>query len=260
MINFFRKIRQRLLTENKVSKYMFYALGEIVLVVIGILIALQINNWNELKKERLKEYQILMALQKDFRVNKANLDRTTIWLPQLMDTLAKGLTYIGKDALQSSEQMQNTITYTSYSLTDVVDGSLTSVLSSEKLELISNDSLKYRLTAYPSIVKKFQKQEALLENYVLEKQRPILRKYITLLDIIDIPSEYKPGFAQLKKEVVKSDYKGLLNDREYQNAIAGILIQNSLLLQYANEIIKETELIIMLLDDTLQNNPYYDSN
>ena len=56
MIKFFRRIRQRLLSENKFSKYLLYAIGEIVLVVIGILIALQINNWNEDKKNnRLEE-------------------------------------------------------------------------------------------------------------------------------------------------------------------------------------------------------------
>jgi len=55
MIKFFRKIRQQLLTENKFSKYLIYAIGEIVLLVIGILIALQINNWNEnQKKGKLK--------------------------------------------------------------------------------------------------------------------------------------------------------------------------------------------------------------
>lgn len=52
MIKFFRKIRQKLLSENKFSKYLIYAIGEIVLVVIGILIALQINNWNEDNKEK----------------------------------------------------------------------------------------------------------------------------------------------------------------------------------------------------------------
>ncbi len=55
MIKFFRKIRQRLLTENKFSKYLIYAIGEIILVVIGILIALQINNWNELNKIKKSE-------------------------------------------------------------------------------------------------------------------------------------------------------------------------------------------------------------
>ncbi len=60
MIKFFRKIRQRLLSENKFSKYLIYAIGEIILVVIGILIALQINNWNEgIKKDELvKSYLV----------------------------------------------------------------------------------------------------------------------------------------------------------------------------------------------------------
>tara|TARA_R110001592_G_scaffold107811_2_gene301605 strand:+ start:328 stop:1080 length:753 start_codon:yes stop_codon:yes gene_type:complete len=52
MIKFFRKIRQKMLTENKFSKYLIYAIGEIILVVIGIMIALSINNWNESKKEQ----------------------------------------------------------------------------------------------------------------------------------------------------------------------------------------------------------------
>jgi len=62
MIKFFRQIRQSLIMENKTSKYFKYAIGEIVLVVIGILIALQINNWNEnRKKETLKkEYNIAL--------------------------------------------------------------------------------------------------------------------------------------------------------------------------------------------------------
>ena len=62
MIKFFRKIRQRLLTENKFSKYLLYAIGEIVLVVIGILIALQINNWNAEKKIEKEEIGILSNL------------------------------------------------------------------------------------------------------------------------------------------------------------------------------------------------------
>ena len=49
MIKFFKKIRKKLLSKNKLSSYLIYATGEIVLVVMGILIALQINNWNEYK-------------------------------------------------------------------------------------------------------------------------------------------------------------------------------------------------------------------
>ena len=69
MIKFFRKIRQRLLTENKFSKYFLYAIGEIFLVVIGILIALQINNWNQNLKELKKENELLISLQQEISAN-----------------------------------------------------------------------------------------------------------------------------------------------------------------------------------------------
>ncbi len=69
MIKFFRHIRQRLLTQNKFSNYLLYAIGEILLVVIGILLALQINNWNEdkiLQTDIQKSLaQILSDLQQD---------------------------------------------------------------------------------------------------------------------------------------------------------------------------------------------------
>ncbi|MEJ2585762.1 MAG: DUF6090 family protein, partial [Robiginitalea sp.] len=62
MLRFFRQIRQRLLTENRFSKYLLYAVGEILLVVIGILIALQIDNWNEDRKERALEQKVLIQI------------------------------------------------------------------------------------------------------------------------------------------------------------------------------------------------------
>jgi len=69
MIKFFRKIRQRLLSENKFSKYLVYAIGEIVLVVIGILIALSINNWNELQKLNEREISVAKELYKELNEN-----------------------------------------------------------------------------------------------------------------------------------------------------------------------------------------------
>ncbi len=65
MIKFFRKIRQQMLTENKFSKYLLYAIGEIILVVIGILIALQINTWNEGRKLANQETLYLNRLLSD---------------------------------------------------------------------------------------------------------------------------------------------------------------------------------------------------
>lgn len=65
MIPFLRHIRQKLLTENKLVNYLKYAVGEILLVVIGILIALQVNNWNENRKTRMFEQEILSLIDKN---------------------------------------------------------------------------------------------------------------------------------------------------------------------------------------------------
>ena len=75
MIKFFRKIRQKLLTENKFSKYLLYAIGEIVLVVIGILIALQINNWNENISNQLRFENILSELRDDLKTDIINSEK-----------------------------------------------------------------------------------------------------------------------------------------------------------------------------------------
>ena len=69
MIKFFRKIRQRLLAENRFSKYLLYAIGEIMLVVIGILIALQVNNLNERNKLFKQEEEILLLLDEELHDN-----------------------------------------------------------------------------------------------------------------------------------------------------------------------------------------------
>ena len=74
MIKFFRHIRQRLLSENKFSKYLLYAIGEILLVVIGILIALQVNNWNEERKERRVELKFFRNLKNDLHADLERLD------------------------------------------------------------------------------------------------------------------------------------------------------------------------------------------
>lgn len=85
MLKFFRKIRQNLLSEGKTTKYFKYAIGEIVLVVIGILIALQINNWNEENKERLVEKQRYQNILNDLVSDEAHIDQMITDLIQKQD-------------------------------------------------------------------------------------------------------------------------------------------------------------------------------
>jgi len=74
MIPFFRKIRKKMADDNKPMKYMRYAIGEIFLVVIGILIALQINNWNEEKKEQVQERKYLIEIKKNLESDLVQIE------------------------------------------------------------------------------------------------------------------------------------------------------------------------------------------
>lgn len=75
MIKFFRQIRLDLIEKNKTGKYLKYAIGEIILVVIGILIALQINNWNESRKQAKTEKEFITSLKSDLKQDRAFIER-----------------------------------------------------------------------------------------------------------------------------------------------------------------------------------------
>lgn len=92
MIKFFRKIRQNLLNEGKTSKYFKYAIGEIILVVIGILIALQINNWNETKKQKKQLDSIYITVQQNLKTDLVNIKEPIEFYETLDSTLTKVLT------------------------------------------------------------------------------------------------------------------------------------------------------------------------
>ena len=77
MINFLRRIRRELINENKTSIYLVYAVGEVVLVVFGILIALQIDNWNEGRKQEVIEIQFLKSIKQDLKSDTIYLNRRT---------------------------------------------------------------------------------------------------------------------------------------------------------------------------------------
>ncbi|WP_223032875.1 DUF6090 family protein [Hanstruepera marina] len=85
------------MSENKTSKYFKYAIGEIILVVIGILIALQINNWNETRKDTIKERQLLDNLQIEFKDNLKELDSVAKNIDTVIAALEKIFHLFGSD-------------------------------------------------------------------------------------------------------------------------------------------------------------------
>src|SRR5210317_2071092 len=143
MIKFFRNIRQNLLSEGKTGKYLKYAIGEIVLVVIGILIALQINNWNEARKAKEFELKILKELQtslsNDFNyISNHSLgyrNNQTIKAVAYFETLIKG-----ED--RSVDSLRHYFNWLTYGLTFQLNSGPYESLKSIGVDKISNDSLR----------------------------------------------------------------------------------------------------------------------
>ncbi|MDF0705775.1 MAG: DUF6090 family protein [Bacteroidota bacterium] len=93
MIKFFRNIRRTLINQGKTSKYLKYALGEIVLVVIGILLALQINNWNEHRKEEASKKKLMLNIRAELMENKLRMEGHILGLHNSNMVLSKVLQF-----------------------------------------------------------------------------------------------------------------------------------------------------------------------
>lgn len=144
-------MRQKLLTENKFSKYMIYALGEIVLVVIGILIALSINNWNESRKESLIEQnylkRLLVDLESDYKTLtfSKGLSNDRINQIKLLTDVIKNPLMPNENAILIIESIEK-VTWRSYlPLSKIVYNEL---LNSGKMSLIQSEKLRNLLSNY----------------------------------------------------------------------------------------------------------------
>lgn len=148
MIKFFRKIRQNLIMENNTGKYFKYAIGEIVLVVVGILIALQINNWNEDNKDRHLENTYLNRLAEDLEkdlvdldieINK-RLDKAEVDKKMTLDLA--GINYQLKRGIKEEEMNGILFVWAQFYPNN---NTYLELLSTGNLNLIKNDSIKNAL-------------------------------------------------------------------------------------------------------------------
>ncbi len=89
MLRFFRLIRRKLIEEKKTRQYIWYAIGEILLVMIGILLALQINNWNEAKKERITELNYLVGI-------KTDIENDILAINRRINITLRSISWLGK--------------------------------------------------------------------------------------------------------------------------------------------------------------------
>ncbi len=143
MFKFFRKIRQRLLVENKLSKYLIYAIGEIVLVVIGILIALSINNWNENRKMRIEEYNYLQRIYSDLEKDSIYISERSIKSKHEVDNYYTFIHEAYKEQ-KTKEEFSKLVSLNWYSSDhlSIQNSTFKEMINAGKFDLISNDSLK----------------------------------------------------------------------------------------------------------------------
>ena len=158
MIKFFRHIRKSLLMENKTGKpalpagrYFKYAIGEIVLVVIGILIALQINNWNEFRKEREKEKAYMVRLQDDISKDLEQLELNYDFYTQVFDFGNLALLYVEDEDAQSMTNWNLLVSFFHASqIWPIIPTTSTfeELKSSGEFSLIQNITLRNTLSFY----------------------------------------------------------------------------------------------------------------
>jgi len=148
MIKFFRKIRQKMLSENKFSKYLIYAIGEIILVVIGILIALSINNWNENRKNRISESEYYCKLLADFELDRQNIAELYKESQHKIETSKKLLLDLNNKNRDKSFLVNNYLQALRTNAFSPSKVAMTDLVSSGKLNLLVNDSLKNSLVRY----------------------------------------------------------------------------------------------------------------
>jgi len=150
MVPFFRKLREPRLTEGKVFKYLKYAIGEIVLVVIGILIALAINNVNEDRKDIQREQLVLLQLKEDYEANLEQLDEKIAMRDQMNRSSFRILNHIDHPEQANRDSL---ITYVSHSMMDpTFDPIQNDLMASGALRLIRNEDLKQLLSRWSSEV------------------------------------------------------------------------------------------------------------
>jgi hypothetical protein len=143
MVIFFRKIRKSLLNEGKTAKYVKYAIGEILLVVIGILIALQINNWNDARKTRVKELHYLQNIKSDLIVNIAEMQNYLTDRTEKIAAAKRILAHFeGKPLDDLSAFNADGVSIYSWQKFYQSNNTFQELLNSGNLAIISNDEIK----------------------------------------------------------------------------------------------------------------------
>lgn len=264
MLKFFRSIRKSLLSEGKTTKYFKYAIGEILLVVIGILIALQINNWNQNKQDRAQEQQILSQLLKEYTNNLNQLNQKIDIRNEIIKSSLKILSYrtIERQVVTPDSfnlHISRAITRPTF---DPELGVTNELTSSGKLYLIESAELRNNISSFPSLLGEVREEEMVSFNNVEERITPFLMEHYQIGRILAEflnDETFREKFTLVKSEsntsfkdlFVQQDISSLLDHPDLEDHM-GLMISNTIYCNEQSEGVKEKiESIINLINNEI---------
>ncbi|MUP44821.1 hypothetical protein E0K83_03560 [Gramella sp. BOM4] len=246
-----RKTRKWLLEKNKFGKYAIYAIGEVFLIVIGILIALGLNNWKERKSGEDREQFYLSGLREEFQQSKRKLENLTQVNRVNYEDAKKIASMMNNPEAKTSEKELSQLLYNSvsYELNYNPNNSLLNeLISSGGLKDISNPVLRAKLTGWESFVQSVHRQEANLREQ-REKLLDIFRNsnersIRTILDKTQISEQLE--LRQAEDPVSNLD---LLTSTEFENnLLIYILTGTSTETAHYQPLLKEIDEILLLIN------------
>lgn len=222
MIKFFRKIRQKTLTENKFSKYLVYAIGEIILVVIGILIALSINNWNEAKKTRTKEVSYLKNVKNDLVITNLEIDQYISHRTERAISASNVIEhYNGKPVTDWNEFNKNTVDVYTWQRFYQTDNTFLELMNSGNFAIISNDSIKNELLTVDKLYKKLKYTE---DHFRYDTEITLYEPSYRTIDIYSTSNNYfyqkSDGEEGVLGNLNEDDFREMLKDQTQKNGFA----------------------------------------
>jgi hypothetical protein len=244
----FRKIRRNLIALGKVKSYMLYALGEIVLIVIGISIAWKINSLSEILKNNDVEQEIYINLNEELNTNLSLLSGVIGEYPQTIAYLENTLNYVGQNPSEITQGAKDTIVNIFDKKINLSDSFVNSVVNTSKFEFIKSADLKDLIIIYPNKIQGFKEQDEKIKVIIANRLKPVIEKYISLVDML--PND-NLKYERIKEFGNKSDYAALLANKEYQNSIIDRLLQTKIQLNNAKRLRGKTIILITKLNQEL---------
>ena len=220
MIRFFRKIRLKVLSHGKVGKYLLYAVGEIALVMIGILLALQVNNWNEGKKALKRQTEYLVQIQAEMSANRSALLEEKTKLQGILGGLRNFIALKKKDISALSEEEVSNVWASIFSNSAKFryeNGVLSALISTGNIKEIVNDSIRQSLASWESKVRRVKNQETAFNEYLVQGNEYLLESgsFRQILDDRNLNKIW--NFDRLSE---RSSNKFLLKSQKFENILS----------------------------------------